>query len=66
MTFKLRKNATEEEIRELAEKAQHYAVNQTKKSGVDVKKYLGILEPDSVFLKESSLEIQKRIRNEWE
>jgi uncharacterized protein (UPF0335 family) len=57
MVLVLKKGASKEEIAELERKLYQ----KTASSGFDAKKYNGVLN-----LNEDAMDIQKRLRNEWE
>lgn len=56
MVATLKKGATKEYIDELLKKI----ANEIRTKGIDTRKYCGELE-----LKEDSLKVQKRLRDEW-
>ena len=56
MVTTIKKGASRKEIKSLLE-----THSKSKKKGIDVKKYCGVIS-----LKEDPLELQKKWRNEWE
>lgn len=56
MVLVLKKDASKKEIDAIRKK-----INRLPNKGVDTKKYCGVIK-----LKEDPLEIQKKMRNEWE
>ncbi len=57
MVLTIKKGAGKKEIDAIRKKLER----RHKKTGVNTKKYCGV-----IHLKEDPLEIQKRLRNEWE
>lgn len=57
MVTTIKRGSTRKEIQTLVERHNR----ETKKKGVDVKKYVGVIK-----LKEDPLTIQKKLRDEWE